>query len=389
MNVTFSLSSLELSSRLQILSKVISGKNGMSILDCFLVEIASNTLKITASDGDNTLIATVGLTDSSSDFKFAINAKNLLDAIKSLPEQPISFEVDSENFKTIIHYQNGYISLIGQDADEYPKNSIAEGEQSVQFKVNSELLLESLNRALSSVSTDTTHMIMTGVLFDITDTDISIVASDGRKLVYTRFPNTDGIAAGNYVLPSKPALLLKSILGKDNDEVTIQFSERRAIIGMNGYALSSLLLEGLFPPYNKVVPENNPYHLTLNREAFTSLLNRVLCVVSDTKLALVRIHIESDKIVTRVQNLDYSLSAEESMNCDYDGMPMNIGFKGNVLQEFMRKTDSETIELQIADQSRAVVIVPSPQPNTVKDENGEILHPEQITMLLMPSATND
>lgn len=389
MNVNFSLPASDFALRLQILSKTISGKNGMSILDCFLLEINGNSLKITASDIDNTMIAHMDITSSDNDIRFAINAKNLLDAIRPLPDQPLNFEVDTDTYQTNISYLRGHISLVGQSPDEYPTSSLSEEETEDSFEMSSTLLYESLSRALSSVATDANHIEMTGVLFDVTESDISIVSSDGRKLVYTRFPNENKSKAGSFILPAKAAALLKLVMGKDEVSATLNFSQSRCAIGANGYELTSRLLEGRFPPYNKVVPQNNPYHLVLNRDAFLSLLSRVTCVASDMSSSTVKLHIESDKIVTSVQNIDYSLSAEESMNAEYDGMPMDIGFKGDVLLEFLKNTDSENIELQIADQSRAVVMIPSPQPNTVKDENGECKDKEEIVMLLMPNYAND
>ena len=392
----FSLSSSELAERLQAIGKVINTKNQMSILDCFLFEVSGDTLKITASDNENTLVTTLKINEAGEDFRFAINAKTVLDAVKGIPEQPVTFNVDMQNFNTTVNYQNGHFSLVSQNADEYPSYTDFP-EDSAEIKVDSKLLLESVGRALfATAPTDSAHPVMSGVLFDITQKDetnneganVSIVASDGRKLEYTRWANENNVQAGQYVLSNKPALLLRSLLARESGEITMRFAKEKAEVRMNTFSMTCRLIDGKFPAYNKVVPKNNPNRLTVNRMAFINMLRRVL-VFSDAVSSLVKLHMEADQLVTSVQNIDYSLSAEESMICEYDGMPMNIGFKGTTLVDFLNNIECENIEFQIADQSRAVIIVPSPQPNAVKDDDGNAKSKEEIVMLLMPSIIND
>ena len=392
----FSLSSSELAERLQAIGKVINTKNQMSILDCFLFEVSGDTLKITASDNENTLVTTLKINEAGEDFRFAINAKTVLDAVKGIPEQPVTFNVDMQNFNTTVNYQNGHFSLVSQNADEYPSYTDFP-EDSAEIKVDSNLLLDSVGRALfATAPTDSAHPVMSGVLFDITQKDetnneganVSIVASDGRKLEYTRWANENNVQAGQYVLSNKPALLLRSLLARESGEITMRFAKEKAEVRMNTFSMTCRLIDGKFPAYNKVVPKNNPNRLTVNRMAFINMLRRVL-VFSDAVSSLVKLHMEADQLVTSVQNIDYSLSAEESMICEYDGMPMNIGFKGTTLVDFLNNIECENIEFQIADQSRAVIIVPSPQPNAVKDDDGNAKSKEEIVMLLMPSIIND
>ena len=392
----FSLSSSELAERLQAIGKVINTKNQMSILDCFLFEVSGDTLKITASDNENTLVTTLKINEAGEDFRFAINAKTVLDAVKGIPEQPVTFNVDMQNYNTTVNYQNGHFSLVSQNADEYPSYTDFP-EDSAEIKVDSKLLLDSVGRALfATAPTDSAHPVMSGVLFDITQKDetnneganVSIVASDGRKLEYTRWANENNVQAGQYVLSNKPALLLRSLLARESGEITMRFAKEKAEVRMNTFSMTCRLIDGKFPAYNKVVPKNNPNRLTVNRMAFINMLRRVL-VFSDAVSSLVKLHMEADQLVTSVQNIDYSLSAEESMICEYDGMPMNIGFKGTTLVDFLNNIECENIEFQIADQSRAVIIVPSPQPNAVKDDDGNAKSKEEIVMLLMPSIIND
>lgn len=386
----FSLSSSQLADRLQAIGKVINTKNQMSILDCFLFEIAGETLKITASDSENTLVTSVGISETDGDFRFAINARTVLDAMRGIPEQPVTFNVSADNFATRVDYQNGHFSLVSQDADEYPGQTSIAHEGGSTIKIASKTLLDALTRALAAAAaSDATHPVMTGVLFDVKEGELTIVASDGRKLEYTRMPqNVAADQQGQYVVAGKPAALLRSLLARESGDVELCFAESKVEVRMGSFSMTSRLVDGRFPPYDKVVPTNNPNHLVVNRAALQALLRRVL-VFADQTSALVKMRLDPDQMTTNVQNIDYSLSAEENMLCEYDGMPMTIGFKGTTLSDFLGNLDCEEVEFQIADQSRAVTIVPRPQPCDAKDEEGNPLGSEKIVMLLMPSLIND
>lgn len=384
----FSLSSSELADHIQVLGKVVATKNTISILDSFLLEITGDKLKITASDGENVMTTTVNVVEPTCDFRYALNAKTLIDAVKGIPEQPVTFEVDQNNYNTVIRYQNGYFSLIGRNADEYPSNEPLSSEKTT-VSLPANMLCDAVNRALYAVDlTDSSHPVMHGVLFDVTEEGLFVVASDGRKLDYTKFAHANKEGTGQYVLASKAAQVLKTLLSRGKADASLTLTTEKAEVSVDEFCLTSRLIDGKFPAYEKVVPHNNPNHLVVNRMALMNLLRRVL-VFSDEVNSLVKFHMEADQLVANVQNLDYSLSAEEKLMCEYDGIPMNIGFKGSNIVDFLGTIDSENIEFQIADQSRAVLILPSPQPNTVKDEDGNVPKDEEIIMLTMPSITND
>ena len=372
----FTLSCTELASHLQAIGKVISTKNKISILDCFLFEVKGLVLTITASDSENTLITSVELAEASDDGRFAINAKTIQDALKGIPEQPITFEINAANYETKLIYQNGFFSLVCQNADEYPSNTEPALEAG-KITVDANVLSESLTRALLAVAEDNIRPVMTGVYFDITEKNATVVASDGRKLVYTRWNNTESAKAMSFILPHKPAQLLKCMLAKESGDVVERFDEQRAEVEMKAFHMSCRLIEGRFPNYNSVIPTNNPNSVNVNRVALINALRRVM-VFSDEVSSLVKLHLEANKLTISVQNLDYSLSAEESMLCEYDGIPMNIGLRSTTLVELLNNLQSEEVAFHLADQSRAAIIVPAPQPENL-----------EIVMLLMPIMLNE
>lgn len=370
-NMKFKLSSTELASRLQVIGKVILAKNKVQYLDNFLFEVQGNMLNITASDGENMINTSLELIESSEDCRFVVNS-TIQDALKGIPEQPITIEIDSSSYETKINYQNGFFSLVCQPINDNPFFT-GLGEELGRLTVEATLLHESLTRALLAVAVENTRPVMCGVCVDISKENATIVASDGRKLIYTRWANADNATPTMFVLSQKTAQLLKVMLARESGDVVIRFNENRAEIKMNTYLMSCRLVDGKFPNYNSVIP-NNQNSATVNRMALISVLRRVM-VFSDEVNSLVKLHLDANNLTISVQNIDYSLSAEESMLCEYDGIPMNIGLRCTTLIDMLNNLQSEDVVLRLADQSRAAVIVPTPQP-----ENQEIV---MLTMPLM------
>ena len=203
----FIVSSTALSSHLQAVSRVINSKNALPILDCFLFELKDGTLSIKVSDSETTMSTSVEVNESDVDGRFAIVAKTLLDALKELPEQPLTFEVNTSTLAITVYYQNGKYSLIGKNADEFPQPH-ALSESAVRVEIDAQVLLNGINRAVFATADDELRPVMNGVYFDITTEDITLVASDGHKLVRCKTYAAQGNERAAFILPKKPALLM-------------------------------------------------------------------------------------------------------------------------------------------------------------------------------------
>ena len=372
----FVISSSLLSHRLQTLGRVIASKNSMPILDNFLFDVADNHLTITASDGEITLRTTLELVESDSNLKFTINARTIQDAIKVIADQPIEFTIDTANYEMTIHYQNGHYSLVAQGADEYPFVKDLEGDIST-LTLDAERIFSSINRAVFAAADDPLRPVMNGVFFDYRSDGLAVVASDGRKLACTRLLNVTTETPTSFILHKKPATLIKGILQKEVGDVVVKFTKRNATIESENYHLSCRLIEGSFPNYNSVIPQNNPNLVTVNRAAIIDTLSRV-AVSANASSPLVKLHIEPGRLVLSTRDSDYSRSGEETLHCDYRGNPMNIGFKCNLLQELLNNLEGEEVVIQLADPSRAGIIVPAQQQED-----------EHVLMLLMPMMLNE
>lgn len=372
----FNISSTALSSRLQAISRVINSKNTLPILDCFLFELNDNTLSITASDNETTMVTTVEVSENSENGSFAIASKTILDAIKEIPEQPLSFDINMQSLEITIQYQNGKCNVVGQNADEYPKvTPIAENAN--HFELSTETLLSGITRTIFATADDELRPVMNGIFFDVSQEELVMVASDGHKLVRNKNLATKNNDKCSFILPKKPASLLKNVLGREQGNVVFDFDDRYANISLSNYHMVCRLIEGRFPNYNAVIPQNNPYKVTADRSALLGAIRRV-SVFSSASSSLIKLRLLSNEMIISAQDIDFSTSAEEKLICSYEGEPMSIGFKANFFIDILNNLAGQDIIIELADPSRAGVIVPAEQP-----EN------EDILMLLMPMMLND
>lgn len=372
----FTVSSTALSSKLNALAKVINSKNSLPILADFLFDIQDNVLYLTASDSENVINTQMELTESDANGRFAINNHDLLEAIKGFSEQPITFDVNLQDNIAKISYQNGLFSLPVENADEYPQSQpITEGINTIVMPSN--VLADNINRSLFATAQDELRPVMNGIYFDLTPEHLAVVASDGHKLVRNKVFTVQSEQPASFILPKKPAGLLKNLLQKDGGDVEIKFNERNAEINYGDGRLSCRLIEGRYPNYNSVIPQNNTNTLTVDRLALLAALRRVQPFANDSS-NLIRFHVEGSTLQLDAEDFDFSKTATERMICDYNGQPMSIGFKGLAFIEILTNFDCEEVVIQLADPSRAGLVIPSEQPEG-----------QDVLMLMMPMLLND
>ncbi|MBR1469600.1 MAG: DNA polymerase III subunit beta [Prevotella sp.] len=372
----FTLSSTALSSRLQNLARVINSKNSLPILDSFLFEVKNQQLTITASDSENIMCSTLQLDQADGEGNFAVPNRTLLDAMKELPEQPLTFEVNTDNLTIKIVYQNGMYNFTAQNADEYPRSQqIPDSATTIHMEAT--VLNDNLTRSLFATAQDELRPVMNGVFFDLTPDSLAVVASDGHKLVRNKNFTVKSETPASFILPKKPATLLKNMLGKEQGDVTIKFDDRVAEITFADGVLTCRLIEGRYPNYNSVIPQDNPNQLTIDRRSLIGALKRVLPFASESS-QLVRFHLDAGRLELSSEDIDFATSAKEAINCEYAGQAMNIGFKGSSLSEILNNLTGDEVIIELADPSRAGIILPSVQP-----EN------EDVLMLIMPMLLND
>jgi len=372
----FTLSSSALSSKLTALSRVINSKNALPILGDFVFEISDNVLRLTASDSENIMKTQLELTESDGGCRFAIDSHNLLEAVKGFSEQPITFDVNQEQNIVKISYQNGLFSLPIENADEFPMPQSVNDFANTIIIPNA-ILAENINRTIFATAQDELRPVMNGIYFDLTPDFLVVVASDGHKLVRNKIFSIKSEQQAAFILPKKPANLLKNLLGKDGGDVTIRFDERNAEINFGDGSLQCRLIEGRFPNYNSVIPQNNNYEVRVDRLGLLAALRRVQPFANGSS-NLIRFHVEGSTLQLDAEDYDFAKTATERMSCEYNGYPMSIGFKGSSLIEILSNVDSTEVVIKLADPSRAGLVLPAEQPDN-----------QEVLMLLMPMLIND
>ncbi len=372
----FVVSATTLLSHLQSISRVISSKNTMAILDNFLIQVVGNTLTATASDLETTLTTSLDLESSEGDISIALSAKIVMDILKEFPEQPLTISI-SENLNVLIKSENGEFNIIGANADEYPKVPGLNSDEvnSITFPV--EALLNGISKSLFATADDELRPVMNGIYFDITDESITFAASDAHKLVRIKNTSVQGTADAAFILHKKPAALLKNILPKEKGNVLVEFDSKNASFTLSNYKMVCRLIDGRYPNYNSVIPTNNPNKMTVDRLSLMTTLKRV-SVCSNQASNLIKIELSDNTAEISAQDIDFSISANESIPCQYQGEPLSIGFKSSFLIEILQNIDSADVILEFADSTRAGVILPF---DAEEDED--------VLMLLMPMMLND
>ena len=372
----FNVSSTKLFAQLQALSKVIAPKNSLQILEDVLFDLNGNKLTMTASDGETTIRTSIEVENAEGQGKVASGAKLLLETLKEFPEQPLTFQIDDQNFSINITSENGTYSFVGANGNEYPEMPI-EGAVSGRIDLPAELLLDAINKTIFCTADDELRPVMNGIYFDMLEDKIVLVATDAHRLV--RYTNTSVSApsAMNFILPKKPASLLKNVLAKEDGQVAIVFGEKNARFEFGQTLVVCRQIEGRFPNYNAVIPQNNQNKVVVDRQTIINACKRV-AVFANTGTSLLKLALTENSIKISAQDIDFSTSAEETIACSYTGAPMAIGFKAPFLIEILGSIASDDVVLELADPARAGLILPAEnEPN------------EDLLMLLMPMLLND
>jgi DNA polymerase III subunit beta len=369
----FIVSSSALLKQLQQISGVINANTVLPILEDFLFEIDKGKLTATATDLETVMKIHLDI-EAKESGRICIPAKILLDSLKNIPEQPLTFNID-KNFGVELTSDNGKYKVMGENPDNFPKEPAADDANS--FTMSSTGLVTAINKTIFAVSSDDLRPAMTGVFFELDKTGISFVATDAHRLVkYTRTdvscPQKD-----TFIVPKKPLNLLKSALPDNEDELTLSYNSNHLFVKHGGTELVCRLIDARFPDYKVVIPTDNPYVLTVNRSDFQGALRRV-SVFSNKSTNQVALSISGNELQLASQDVDFSFEGNERMSCTYDGEDLAIAFNAKFLIEMLNGAETADINVELSTPTKAGIIKPSEQePN------------EELLMLVMPLMLNN
>lgn len=373
----FVVSSVDLLNHLQSVNRVINPKNTLPILDNFLFDLSEKELEITASDLETTMITKMNLENVDESGTIAIPARLLTDSLKEFPDQPLTFDINLENLSVVISTENGQFTIMGQKGSDFPQIPQIKKEKS-SLQISYEMLSSGLNNTFFATADDELRPVMNGIFFELTPDNIIFVASDAHKLVRYKRDDAKTDMNSSFILPKKPASLLKNIISKDQDgEILVEFDDKNAIFTLPNYKLVCRLVEGNYPSYNSVIPTDNTNKLIMDRLKLLNTLKRV-SVFSNQASNLVKLKLSGNQLTVSAQDIDFSISAYERLSCQYEGDDMEIGFKSLFLIEILANLKSSDIVMELSDPSRAGLFLP-----VQKDKDDE-----DILMLLMPMMIN-
>lgn len=367
----FNVHGKTLQQQIAAVCKVINAKNALSILDNFLLEVKEGFLYITGSDQETVMTAKLEITNLENDGRIAVNAKCLMEVVKEVSNFPISFVVDDAQGSIDLQFPGGHFEFMGVDAAEYPQ-SFDTDELTVEMTVPAQVIQKGLDYTLFAISTETIRPMMTGVYWDFHENDITFVGSDTHKLV--RYINSEykPNRETSFILPGKPAGILRSLINKDTETVNIRKDEKSAIFTFGDFRLGCRFVKGAYPNYNRVIPIDNPNELTVDRQVLLSAMRRVSLFASKAS-SLVKMTMDNNSLNLDSQDLDYSTKANETVICSYDGNPLSIGFNAVYMVEVLNNLPGDNIVVKLSDPGRPGLFMPFEQ-----KEN------EEVVMLQMP-----
>jgi DNA polymerase-3 subunit beta len=319
----------------------------------------------------------MGLENTADSGGIAIPARILTDTLKEFPEQPLTFEVNLNNLSVVISSENGKFTVVGQNAADFPQMPVVKKDKKSTVEVAPDLLLNGVSKTLFATADDELRPVMNGILVELSPDDLTFVSSDAHKLVRYRRTDAKSEESSSFILPKKPAGVLKNVLPRVENTVLLEFDDKNAFFNLGDYRLVCRLVEGNYPSYNSVIPKNNPNKLTISRVEFLNSLKRV-SVYSNQASNLVKLQLTGNQLTVSAQDLDFSISAYERLNCQYEGDDMEIGFKSTFLMEILSNISSGDVLVELSDPTRAGIILPAEAEN----EN------EDVLMLLMPMMIN-
>ena len=368
----FIISSQSLLKQLQCIAGVLNSSNTLPILDNILFEIKEQVLTISCSDLESTITSKINI-DAKSEGSIAIPAKILIDILKTFPDHPLTFSIDG-NMSIEIASDYGKYKLSGFNGEEFPKSPIIESPSTVN--ISGFILQRAIEKTIFASGNDDLRPVMSGVFIQLSKNDVTFVATDAHKLVRYRKSKVSSSSDSSFIVPKKPMNLLKGLLSNFEDDVVINYNESNATFRFGDTILTCRLIDGKYPNYEAVIPNENPNILTIDRNIFLQSIKRVSIFANKTTHQ-VRLKINGSELNISAEDIDFSNEATERLTCSYKGDSIEIGFNSRFLIEMLNNMDTENVIFELSAPNRAGLL--SPEQNEKE---------ESILMLVMPVMLN-
>lgn len=372
--MNFIVSSSSLLKQLSKISGVIPSRSVLPIIENFLFEIEEGQLRVSTTNLEISMQTSLDIESRGGGLKVAVPAKILLDVLKALPDQPITFSIDEENFGIELSSENGKYKLSGENGLDFPKIPSPQNTSSVAMPA--EALLKAINKTIFAASSDEDKAALNGVYFNLGPNGLTFVATDAHRLVRYRRVDITVPEQTSFIVPQKALNLVKNAFDSNSDPINIEYDESNAFFNSDKLKLVCRLIDQKYPDYENVIPTENPNRLSVDRRETLGTLKRVNIFANKTSHQ-VRFRVSGSELTISAEDLDFANEAKESLQCHYEGGDIEIGFNAALLIDIINNAPTNEILIELSTPNRAGIVLPNEQAEG-----------ENLLMLVMPVMLN-
>lgn len=367
----FTCSSAQLAERVQVISRVLGNKNTNPVFNFLYFSIKEGVLTIVGSDGDTSLSGTLQVDDAEGNVDILLLGNQICAILPKLGDQPLTFTIDERSYSVEITTMGGKYNYIGQSASEYPQAKQLDAARTVELSLDVTALQKGIAHTAFATCDDELRPVMQGIYVDMTPDGLNFVATDARQLALYQLTDKTFSEPASFIMPGKTANTLKNLLAKEQGDVRINFDGAGMLIQTANYKMVARLIEGRFPNYKAVIPQETVMSAIIDTDGFKMAFDRVSLCASDNNL--VRMRFEEGRVSLLSQDIDFSLSGEESLPCQFSGTALEIGVKAKYMTGILQNLPSDQVEIKLIDATRPMLLLPVTQAENTK-----------TTMLLTP-----
>ncbi|MCB9250941.1 MAG: DNA polymerase III subunit beta [Flavobacteriales bacterium] len=359
---------------LQKISGILVSKPTLPIIENFLFNIDKKTLTITSTDLETSMSTEMSV-ESDGKISVAVPSRLMLETLKSLPNQPVTFTIDDKTFQVQIKSEFGSYKLAGLAGSDFPK--IPEVESESSFSIASDTLQNCIAKTLFATSNDELRMNLTGVFVELEKNGITFVATDANRLVKIKRSDVKPGVVHNFILPKKALNLLKTSLSGASVPVQVDYNRSNAFFSFGDTKLVCRFIDEKYPNYNAVIPQDNPNVLIMSRDDLYNTVKRI-SIFSNKSTHQIRLKLSGSEINISAEDNDLNNEANERIACEYNGEDLEIGFNSKLLLELLGSLDIDVIKMELSSPKSAGLILPN-----------EMEKGEDMLMLIMPMMINN
>ena len=324
----------------QIVSKAVSNKTTMSILECVMVDATKGSITLTANDMDLG-IETIIQGDILEKGSIALDAKIFLEIVRKLPDSDITIETDS-SFKTTITCEKSKFNIIGKSGEDFSYLPIVEKNDSVI--ISQFTLKEVVRQTIFSISDNDNNKLMTGELFEINNDELKVVSLDGHRISIRKIQLKNSYSPKKVIVPGKTLNEVSKILpgGADND-VLISFTDKHIVFEFGNTTVVSRLIEGEYFKIDQMLSSDYETKVKINKKEFLNCIDRATLLVKEGDKKPIIINIMDGSMELKINSILGSMN--EDIDIEKQGKDLMIGFNPKFLIDALRVIDDEEVEL--------------------------------------------